>query len=277
VNGAHDPSFAGQTVWVTGAARGQGARHAERFAAAGAKVGCIDTDEAGLERLAQTLRDEARIVATACADVSDWDALEAAAARFRRVLGDVNVVVANAGIVGELAPIESLDVIAWRRVLDVNLTGAFQTLKAAIPQLRGHPQSSVVLVASAASFFSYPCYAAYSASKHGMIGLLRAAANELGSAGIRVNAVCPGWVDTAMLDREAAAAGLSRQRAVAGWVQEHIIERLVVPDEVSDAVLWLASDAARMVTGIALPVDGGEIVKRGSGVADHSQGPGDAS
>ena len=259
---AQDPSFAGQTVWITGAASGQGLRHAERFAAAGAKVGCIDADAGGLKELAERLRDEGRSVETACADVSDWDAIEAAAVSFRDRLGNVNVVVANAGIVGELAAIEALDVGAWRRVLDVNLTGPFQTLKAAVPQLRRHSHSSVVLVASAASFFAYPRYAAYSASKHGMIGLLRAAANELGSAGIRVNAVCPGWVDTPMLDQEAAAAGLSREQAVGEWVKGNILERLVTPDEVSDAVIWLSSSAAQMVTGVALPVDGGEIVRR---------------
>ena len=262
MNGAQDPSFAGQTVWITGAASGQGMRHAERFATAGARVGCIDTDEGDLEELAKRLRDDGQTVETACADVSDWDAIEAAAATFRDRLGDVNVVVANAGIVGELAPIEALDVEAWRRVLDVNLTGPFQTLKAAIPQLRRHSHGSVVLVASAASFFAYPRYAAYSASKHGMIGLLRAAANELGSAGIRVNAVCPGWVDTPMLDQEAAASGLSREQAVGEWVKEHILERLVTPDEVSDAVIWLSSSAAPMVTGVALPVDGGQIVRK---------------
>jgi NAD(P)-dependent dehydrogenase (short-subunit alcohol dehydrogenase family) len=273
VNGGDDPSFAGHTVWVTGAARGQGACHVQRFAAAGARVGCVDTDEAGLGRLAGRLRGDGRTVATACADVSDWDAMTAAAASFRSTLGDVNVVVANAGIVGELAPIESLDVTAWRRVLDVNLTGAFQTLKAAIPQLRQHSHSSVVIVASAASFFAHPRYAAYSASKHGMIGLLRAAANELGSAGIRVNAVCPGWVDTPMLDHEAAAAGIPREQAVSEWVQEHILERLVTPDEVSDAVLWLSSAAARMITGVALPVDGGEIARRGDSVAHRAEAP----
>jgi (+)-trans-carveol dehydrogenase len=277
MNGAHDPSFAGQTVWITGAAHGQGRRHAERFTAAGARVGCIDTYEAGLRQLADQLREDGRTVATACADVSDWNALAAAAASFRGQLGDVSVVVANAGIVGELAPIESLDVEAWRRVLDVNLTGAFQTLKAAVPQLRQHEHSSVVLVASAASFFAYPRYAAYSASKHGMIGLLRAAANELGSLGIRVNAVCPGWVDTPMLDREAAAAGVPREQAVTQWVQEHILERLVTPDEVSDAVLWLSSAAARMVTGVALPIDGGQIVQRGDSAAQRAQTRGDGS
>jgi NAD(P)-dependent dehydrogenase (short-subunit alcohol dehydrogenase family) len=258
-----EPSFAGQAVWVTGCASGQGARHAERFAAAGAKVGGIDVDAEGLERIAASVRASGGVIETVCGDVSEWEAVADAAERFRRELGEARVVVANAGIVGDIASIDDLDVESWKRVLDVNLTGAFYAVKAGIPQLRTHPTASIVLVASAASYFAYSRYSAYSASKHGMIGLLRAAANELGSDGIRVNAVCPGWVDTPMIDGEAIAAGLSREEAVGGWVREHIIERLIEPDEVSDAVLWLASDAASMITGVALPVDGGQLTRRG--------------
>jgi NAD(P)-dependent dehydrogenase (short-subunit alcohol dehydrogenase family) len=228
----------------------------------------MDIDAAGLERLASRVRSGGGVVATACVDVVDWSAMLAAAEQFRDALGPVSVVIANAGIIGEVAEVESLDSAAWRRVIDVNLTGAFHTVKAAIPQLRSCSGSSVVLVASAASFFAYPRYSAYSASKHGMIGLMRGLANELGGAGIRVNAVCPGWVDTPMLDGEAVAAGLPREQAVEGWVREHLIERLVTPDEVSDAVLWLAADAASMVTGIALPVDGGQLVRRGQSDTD---------
>lgn len=257
-----DPDFSGRTVWITGGASGQGASHVRRFAAAGAKVGCIDVDAAGLERIAAEVRSEDGVIETAAADVSQWDQVAAAAEQFRRALGDVGVVIANAGIVGDIEPIETLDPAAWSRVLDVNLTGAFHTLKAAIPQLRTHSDSAVVLVASAASYFSFPRYAAYCASKAGMLGLLRAAANELGGDGIRVNAICPGWVDTPMLDGEAQAAGLPREEAVAGWVQEHILQRLITPDEVSDMVLWLASDSARMVTGAAVPIDAGQLAHR---------------
>jgi len=257
-----DPDFSGRTVWVTGGASGQGASHVRRFAAAGAKVGCIDIDTGGMERVAAEVRSGGGVIETARADVSQWDQVAAAADQFRRDLGDASVVIANAGIVGDIEPIETVAPEAWSRVLDVNLTGAFHTVRAAIPQLRTHPNGAIVLVASAASFFAFPRYAAYSASKAGMLGLLRAAANELGGDGIRVNAVCPGWVDTPMLDGEAEAAGLPRAQAVAGWVQEHILQRLITPDEVSDMVLWLASDSARMVTGAAVPIDAGQLAHR---------------
>lgn len=232
----------------------------KRFAAAGAKVGAIDTDETGLEELADRVRVAGGVVETASVDVTDWDAMIEAAERFRRSLGEASIVVANAGIVGEIASIEDIDVTAWRRIIDVNLTGAFHTVKAAIPQLRRNLGGAIVLVASAASYFAYPRYAAYCASKTGMLGLLRTAANELGDHGIRVNAICPGWVDTPMLDTEARAAGVAREQAVSGWVQEQIFKRLIDPDEISDAVLWLASDSARMITGAALSIDGGQVV-----------------
>jgi NAD(P)-dependent dehydrogenase (short-subunit alcohol dehydrogenase family) len=260
-------SFEGRTVWVTGCARGQGFRHVERFAAAGARVGCIDIDVQGLDHLANRVRGAGGHVATVRADVSSWHEMRSAADYLQGELGDVDIVVANAGIVGNVAPVEALDPPSWAEVIAVNLTGAFHTVKAAVPQVCRSADGTIVLVASAASFFAYPGYAAYSASKHGMLGLMRALANELGARKVRVNAVCPGWVDTPMLDHEAAAAGLPRDVAVAGWVREHVIERLVTPDEVSDAVLWLASPAAAMVTGVALPIDGGQLVRRGQEVA----------
>ena len=255
--------FEGHAVWVTGAARGQGACQVKRFAAAGARVGCIDIDAEGLAQVANDIRARGGEVAIAHADVSRWIDVADAARELQTALGDVDVVVANAGIVGDLAPVETLEPASWARVIGVNLTGAFHIAKAAVPQLRRSTAGSIVLTASAASFFAYPDYSAYSASKHGILGLMRALANELGGFGVRVNAVCPGWVDTPMLDHEAAAAGLSREAAVAGWVREHLIERLVTPDEVADAVLWLSSRAAAMVTGVALPVDGGQLVRRG--------------
>jgi len=265
-----DLLFTGRVVWVTGCARGQGARHVERFAAAGARVGAIDVDDEPLGALADRVRSQGGEVEPACSDVASWPAMRDAGVRLTRAMGDPDVLVVNAGIVGEVAPVESLDVTAWANVIAVNLTGAFHTVKAALPGLRQGRPGNVVLVGSAASFFAYPGYSAYSASKHGLIGLMRALANELGSDGVRVNAVCPGWVDTPMLDSEAAATGLPRQEAVEGWVKEHLIERLITPDEVSDAVMWLASDAARMVTGTALPVDGGQLVRRGQGTAGGS-------
>ena len=114
-------------------------------------------------------------------------------------------------------------------------------------------------VASIAGLVAVADRAAYNASKHGVIGLMRTLANELAPIGVRVNAVCPGWVDTPMFDAQVEIAGLTKPEAVTRWAPDQLIERLVTPDEVSDAVLWLLSPAARMITGVALPVDGGML------------------
>jgi NAD(P)-dependent dehydrogenase (short-subunit alcohol dehydrogenase family) len=254
--------FAGQVVWVTGAARGMGACHAERFARAGARVACLDIDGDGAVATATRIGDSGGHAIGKQADVSDWGSLRPAAEHLRRELGPVTVAVANAGIMMEPLPVADTDVELWRRVLDVDLTGVFLTAKAAIPQLREAGGGSLVLIASISGLCGYPEFGAYNAAKHGVIGLMRTLANELGRENIRVNAVCPGWVDTPMLDDEAANLALTRAAAVAGWASQHLIERLVAPDEVSDAVLWLASDAAQMITGVSLPVDGGLFERR---------------
>jgi NAD(P)-dependent dehydrogenase (short-subunit alcohol dehydrogenase family) len=117
----------------------------------------------------------------------------------------------------------------------------------------------MVLVSSISGLRGYAAAGAYNASKHGVIGLMRTLANELAPIGVRVNAVCPGWVDTPMFDAQVEIAGLSRTEAVTRWAPDQLIERLVTPDEVSDAVLWLLSSSARMITGVALPIDGGML------------------
>jgi NAD(P)-dependent dehydrogenase (short-subunit alcohol dehydrogenase family) len=157
--------------------------------------------------------------------------------------------------------VEQLDPSDWARVVAVNLTGAFHTAKAAIPQLREVGGGSLVLISSTAGLGAGPGYAAYYSSKHGVIGLMRTLANELAGDGIRVNAVCPGWVDTGMVDSQAADAGLTREEAAKLFTGDHLIQRLIRPDEISDAVLWLASPHAAMVTGVALPVDGGHLAR----------------
>jgi NAD(P)-dependent dehydrogenase (short-subunit alcohol dehydrogenase family) len=256
-----DGAFAGTVAWVTGAASGMGARHAERLAAEGAAVGCIDVDQAGLEATAERIRAADGSVGTAVADVSSWADVEAAARSLRDSLGPAGVVVANAGVISGGDFVEQLDPAAWERVVSINLTGAFLTAKAAIPQLRESGGGAIVLIASTAGLGAGPGYAAYYASKHGVVGLMRTLANELAGEGIRANAVCPGWVDTPMVDEQAADLGLARAEAARLFVGDHLVQRLIRPDEISDAVLWLASDAASMVTGVALPVDGGLLAK----------------
>ena len=144
----------------------------------------------------------------------------------------------------------------------INLTGPFLTMRAAIPQLRRGENPAIVIIVSAAGLATGPGYAAYYASKHGAIGLMRTAANELAGEGIRVNAVCPGWVDTPMFEVQAAELGWDREQAERTFTADQLFQRLAGPDEIADAVLWLASPRAAMVTGIELPVDGGLLVSR---------------
>jgi len=250
--------FERRTAWVTGAGGGMGARHAERLAEAGAKVACFDVDGDAAERVAAGIRTRRGTAIATALDVTDWKATLVAAEAAEAALGPVNAVIANAGVLGPVAPVSELDPADWEDVLRVNLTGVFHTAKAAIPQLRAHG-GAVVLVSSISGLRGYVGAAAYNASKHGVIGLMRTLANELAADGIRVNAICPGWVDTPMFDAQVEIAGLDRAEAVRRWAPDQLIERLVTPDEVSDAALWLLSDNARVITGVALPVDGGML------------------
>jgi NAD(P)-dependent dehydrogenase (short-subunit alcohol dehydrogenase family) len=255
------PGLAGAVAWVTGAASGMGARHAERLAGAGAAVGCIDRDEDGLSAVVDRIKGNGGTAEGVVADVSVWSEVSDAAERLKQALGPARVAVANAGIVPGGAFVEHLDPSEWERVLAVNLSGVFHTAKAAIPQLREAGGGSLVLISSTAGLGAGPGYAAYYSSKHGVIGLMRTLANELAGEGIRVNAVCPGWVDTPMVDEQAADLGLSREAATKLFTADHLMQRLVKLDEVSDAVLWLASPQSSMVTGVALPVDGGLLAR----------------
>jgi NAD(P)-dependent dehydrogenase (short-subunit alcohol dehydrogenase family) len=252
---------AARTVWVTGAAHGMGACHARRFAEMGERVGCLDVEAEPLHEVVESIRATGGEAQGAVADVSDWASMEEAAAQLRAVLGPAAVVVANAGVVPTGERIEELDPAAWRRVLDINLTGAFLTAKAAIPQLREADNGVLILISSICGLTASSGFGAYNASKHGVIGLMRTLANELGPAGITVNAVCPGWVRTRMLDVSVNEAGADRDDPEA-FTSMNMIERLIEPEEVTDAVTWLASPTARMVTGTALPVDGGLMEKR---------------
>jgi (+)-trans-carveol dehydrogenase len=264
LNGSVAFDLTGKVAWVTGAAKGQGARHAERLADAGALVGCLDVDVAGVETVAKGIRATGGTAIPIAADVSDWDAMQEAASQLRAELGPANVVVANAAIMMPPIDVVDTDVALWKRIVDVDLTGVFLTAKAAIPQLREGERGSLILISSVSGLDGghHPHFGAYNAAKAGVIGLTRTLANELGAEGIRANAICPGWVDTPMLDEEAANMSMTREEAVRMWSTQHTIPRLVSTDEISDAVLWLASDAAAMVTGVALPIDGGCNVKR---------------
>jgi (+)-trans-carveol dehydrogenase len=254
-------SLAGRVAWVTGAASGMGRRHAERLLRAGASVGCIDIQSPDFSHISENGSGRLRV---ARADVSDWDQLQTAAGRLEREIGPAGIVVVNAGIPSHKTYVEHLPPAAWARVLAVNLTGAYLTAKAAIPQLRASGDGVLVFISSVSGMRGFPGAAEYNASKHGVLGLMKTLANELAPDGIRVNALCPGWVDTPMLDVEAAALGREPGDMRREWASTHLLDDLVTTDDVSNALLWLVSSDARMVTGVALPVDGGLLEHAGA-------------
>jgi (+)-trans-carveol dehydrogenase len=271
---------AGKVAFITGAARGQGRSHALRLAAEGADIIAIDLCDqlpsvryplATAEDLAETARMvealDRRVVATP-GDVRDSASLDRALSLGVAELGRLDIVCANAGILssGSLAELSEQ---AWREMIDVNLSGVWRTCKAAIPYLiAGGRGGSIVVTSSVAGLKSYPNMAHYVAAKHGATGLTRALATELAPHWIRVNSVHPTQVDTDMIQNDVMyrlfRPDLDRPRradfAAASRATGLLPVDWVEAADVSSAVLFLASDDARYVTGTALVVDAGALI-----------------
>ncbi|MBJ8344699.1 mycofactocin-coupled SDR family oxidoreductase [Antrihabitans sp. YC2-6] len=257
--------LAGSVAFVTGAARGMGRSHCVRMAQEGADIIAVDLVQAAgdLAETADLVRNLGRRATTAIADVRDPAALEAAVSDGVAEFGRLDVIVANAGIYADLAPSWELSEAAWRRTLDINLTGVWHTVRAAVPHLSGG--GSVVIVSSTNGLKGGANTAHYSASKHAVVGLARTLANELGERGIRVNTVHPGAVGTAMIRNAEVFAKLlpdiespSEEDAVALFAAKNLLPvPWVDPVDVSNAVLFLASGESRYVTGTQMVVDAG--------------------
>lgn len=253
----------GQHAVVTGGGRGIGAAVALALARLGARITLMGRDAATLERHAAVLRAEADAdVATATCDVTEEASVEEAFALARGRFGHPSVLVNNAGQ-AEGASFADTSRALWDRMLAVNLTGPYLCTRQVLPAMLAAGTGRIVNVASTAALRGYSHTAAYTAAKHGVLGLTRALAVEMARHGVTVNAVCPGYTDTDMtrrtVERLAAARGVTEEEALAMLVRVNPRGVLVRPEEVAAAVAWLCSPEAASVTGQAIAVAGGEV------------------
>ena len=246
-------SIDGKHIVVTGGGSGVGAATAQALAKAGARVTIMGRRESALR--------EQGLPYQIC-DVTDAEAVVAAFAAARDAQGPVLGVIANAGA-AESVPFAKMPAGMLADMLAVNLVGVANVWQAALPDMKAAGWGRMIAVASTAGLKGYPYVSAYVAAKHGVVGLTRALALELASSGITVNAICPGFIDTPMLDRSIAnitqKTGMTEGDARAALVKDNPQKRFIQTDEVAGAVLYLLSDAARSVNGHTLTLSGGEI------------------
>lgn len=247
----------GRVALVTGAGRGIGAATARMLSDAGFRVALLARDRAALEKVAAGLAGESLVVP---ADVTDQAQVESAFGAVEDHWAGVDVLVVNAGA-GASSPLTETSDEEWQRMLELNLTAPFRCLRRALPPMVERGWGRVVVVASVVAKRGEPRVAAYTASKHGVLGLVRAAAAEYARTGVTVNAVCPGYVDTPMTEetarRIAERTGKSPEEARALLARRQPIGRLVHPDEVARAVLACVANGA--VNGQGINVDGGAV------------------
>ena len=248
--------FSNKSVFITGAAQGIGRASACAFAQAGANVAVTDVNAAELQTTARMVAEFCREVEPIVLDVTQpaqvVAAVERAAARFGRIDCALN----NAGyypMPGDLADFSDAEA---RKCMEINYWGVFHCMQAEVRSMLDHGGGAIVNIASGAGLIGFPASAAYCGSKHAVVGLTRSAAIDYAPRGVRINVICPGVVETAMVD---PLIGTDEGRqAIAGM---HPIGRLGSPQEIADVALWLGSEKASFVVGAAIPVDGGFTAK----------------
>ena len=273
----------GKVAFITGAARGQGRAHAVRLASEGAdiiavdickKIDTVDKIAASTpEDLAETadlVKGHNRRIYTAEVDVRDYEALKAAVDAGVEQLGRLDIIVANAGIGNGGQTLDKTSETDWTAMIDINLGGVWKTVKAGVPHiLAGGRGGSIILTSSVGGLKAYPHTGHYVAAKHGVVGLMRTFAVELGAQNIRVNSVHPTNVNTPLFMNEGTMKLFRPDLENPGPEDMKVVGQLmhtlpigwVEPEDIANAVLFLASDEARYITGVTLPVDGGSCLK----------------
>jgi 3-hydroxybutyrate dehydrogenase len=239
---------------VTGGGRGIGSAAARKFKEAGYRVTVMARTRSEIEGLADEIGAYAVRI-----DVGDPASVEAAF----MAAGPVDVLVNNAGLV-RTSKVVKTDVRVWEEHLKVNLTGSFLCALKVLPGMISRGRGCIINVSCVSGLKGYPYLAAYCASKHGLIGFTRALASEVGSQGVRVNALCPGYTDTPMLNAAMAhiaeRSDLDEDQTQAWFTSRNQLERLLTPEEVADTILYMAGDSAKTMNGQIVTLDGGELV-----------------
>jgi NAD(P)-dependent dehydrogenase (short-subunit alcohol dehydrogenase family) len=248
--------LAGKVAFVTGAANGIGRAAALAFAREGASVVAADISEQGNQETARMVEElGGRALAVRC-DVTRAEDVKAALDKAVEAFGRLDVAFNNAGTEQPVTATADLTEDEWDRVVSINLRSVFLCMKYQVPLMLKHGGGSIVNTSSGAGVKGFAGQAAYSAAKHGVIGLTKAAALDYAKFNIRVNAVCPGIIDTPMMQRFTEGTPEGRERVIA----QEPVGRMGTPEEIAEAVLWLCSDTAGFVIGHALVIDGGQTV-----------------
>ena len=247
----------GKVALITGAGSGIGRAAARIFAREGAKVAAADVNQASAEETVGLIRAASGEAFGLQADVSKAAEVEAMVAAVVETYGRLDCAFNNAGIEGALASTADYTEADWAPVIAVNLTGVWLCMKYEVPRMLETGGGAIVNTSSAAGLLGAPRMSAYVASKHGVVGLTKTAALEYAKSGVRVNAVCPGVIDTSMVGRLKER----RPRMFEKIVRGEPIGRIGRPEEIAETAVWLCSDAASFVTGHAMSVDGGIVAQ----------------
>ena len=253
----------GKVVLVTGGGRGIGRAIAIAFASQGSRVAITGRTQASLDKVAEEIRCvDGEALPLRC-DVTRAEEVAALNRQIADRLGKVQILVNNAGVAPAVAFLE-MDDHLWEEVLKINLTGAYHCCKVFLPEMIASKWGRIINIASTVAKVAYPYIAAYTASKHGLLGLTRALAIEMARAGVTVNAICPGYVETELTLTNAKLMAEKTGKAVEEVLQlfkgASPQNRLIAPDEVADLALMLASESAGAITGQAINVDGGAVM-----------------
>lgn len=246
--------FSNKVVSITGAGSGFGRLAAEKFAAAGAKLVLSDINAEAMQEVAAGLGSDA-FLAVPC-DVSDDTQVAAMFEQAQQAFGGVDIAINNAGVIHDLVRTADISNETFDRNIAVNLKGTFLCMRYELQQMTAKGQGKIINMASASGLIGSPFLSVYAAAKHGVVGLTRSAAVEYGRKGIQINALCPAFSNTPMLDAVVETRG---EKVLDGIVSAIPMQRLATPEEIVNAILWLSSDENSFMNGAAVSVDGGLV------------------